>query len=172
MAQCNSAERIAWRPARSPRVRVRREQVRGNTILPPLDILWERFASKEELSEIALVGSEVLHHLRAAVDYLVYNAAWRDSGTAQEKTQFPTCSTLDKWDSRTTRVQLRGLSRDHVNWIREVQPFNGVGWTADLGQLSNRDKHRYAVAVCPSIKFRVDTAQNSPDPEDPNAVLP
>jgi hypothetical protein len=134
---------------------------------PPLHVSAGDFATSQDMLDLALLTSEVLHHLRSAVDYLVYNVAWADSGQRQEKTQFPVCGKKSIFDGKGVQNQMRGLTATHKSWIETVQPFHDVKWASELATLSNTDKHRFALETAPSLRFRVDLHAASPDPEDP-----
>lgn len=102
-----------------------------------------------------LVG-ETINNLRSCLDYLVYDLAWLDSGSRQEKTQMPiedfpyTTQVGGKkrsgfWNRRGS--YLRGVNDAHVARIEEIQPYKGVNWTRVLREISNADKHREPVGV-------------------------
>src|SRR5262249_34225904 len=92
-----------------------------------------------------LVG-EVCYNLRAALDYLVFDLARRDSGAEQEQTQFLIEDNTDKFQKKVPR-RLKGLTPAHVAAIEVLQPYNGCEWTRQLRELSNPDKHRTLVPV-------------------------
>lgn len=140
---------------------------------PPLHMSAGDFATGQDTLDLALLTSEVLHHLRSAVDYLVYNVAWADSGQRQDQTQFPVCGMKSDFDGKGVQNRMRGLTAVHKSWIEAVQPFDGVKWTSQLATLSNTDKHRFVLETAPSLRFRVDLHAASPDPDDPTmANLP
>ena len=98
--------------------------------------------------EAAVLVSAIIHHLRASLDYLVYELALKDSGIIQNGTQFiiEANKTDPKnrsrgFDSRA-KSKLIGLSPAHIAIIEGLQPYNGVTWTATLRDISNPDKHR------------------------------
>ncbi len=96
---------------------------------------------------ISVVLGEVIYNLRAALDYLVYELAFLDSGLEQDGTQFPIESSKGGFASRCdeTRdrgVYLRGLSQAHKDAIKDLQPCYGCHWTKLLADISNPDKHR------------------------------
>jgi len=117
----------------------------------------------EHKREASLLASELLFHVRTALDYAVYQAAWRNSGQRQQRTAFPLCLVEEAWPRRR-RDDLKGLSQAHIELIEKAQPFNGVGWTLSLASLSNRDKHRTAVEVTPTYGFKVDLGKRWTDP--------
>lgn len=67
--------------------------------------------------------------------------------------------------------RMPGITTVHHDWVEEVQPFNGVEWTQVLVDLSNRDKHRFAIDVVPAYTFSYDPSIKWADPEgDPGFV--
>lgn len=107
-----------------------RERVLGIRIArPPAD--WGRRAG------------HIVNDLRIALEYLVYQLAWLDSGTIQKRTQFPICDTLEAFASDLKQGRLNGLSPPHVEAIESCQPYNGVRWLRQVRVLSNTDKHRH-----------------------------
>lgn len=114
---------------------------------------------------------EAIYNLRAALDYLIYELAWLDSGKIQTRTQFPIESDADVFEGRVsgTYVQRRsgkkpkkrscdaylvGVNTKHVGWIRHLQPCHGCKWTKLLQDLSNPDKHRSLLEVARGFQFR------------------
>lgn len=88
-----------------------------------------------------VVVGEVIYNLRAALDYLIYELALRNSGQVQDRTQFPIESTASGFDGRR-KTNLKGISDPHIAAIEMLQPYKGCNWTALLRDLSNPDKHR------------------------------
>jgi hypothetical protein len=103
---------------------------------PPLGVNVPQL-SWPEAYELRLLVSEILHHLRAAADHLIYNIAWLDSGAEQRRTQFPVFKVETEFRSRSLQM-LSGVNASHRQWIEDVQPFNGVTWTESLADLSNQ----------------------------------
>lgn len=106
---------------------------------------------------IPLIVSEVAHHIRAALDSLVYDLAVEGRKASGQTyadptgTQFPIESDPKTFEGRVTgRIGKQRCARhlawvqpEWVNYIRSVQPFKGCLWTALLQQVSNQDKHRF-----------------------------
>jgi hypothetical protein len=132
----------------------------GQLELSLQDWNWHQLPSARMLTMLA---SESLHHARIALDYIAYHAVWLDGGKARDGTKFPLVTDASKW-GKEKRSSLPGITEQHAAWIREIQPFEGVGWSADLVQLSNRDKHRMAVEVVPTYRCQVDYSRLYPDP--------
>lgn len=118
--------------------------------------------------EASLLASELLFHVRTALDHTVYQSAWRDSGRRQQGTAFPLAKKRSDWAKRA-RSELKGMSADHRALIESTQPYNDISWTQNLALLSNRDKHRTAVEVTPTYRFRINLDRRFADPlGDPN----
>jgi hypothetical protein len=103
--------------------------------------------------EAAVLVSAIIHHLRAAFDYLVYELALHDSGIVQNGTQFiiedvkADSQHPDRgFDARATS-KLRGLTETHVAMIEDLQPYKRGKWTAALRDISNSDKHRKLTVI-------------------------
>lgn len=86
----------------------------------------------------------IVNDLRTALEYLVYQLAWLDSGAIQSGTQFPICDTPDAFTAELKKGRLKGLSPTHVEAIESSQPYEYGGlWLRQVRELSNIDKHRY-----------------------------
>jgi hypothetical protein len=90
---------------------------------------------------------DVLHNLRSALDYLVYDLARLDTGKEKPRgTQFPIVAETSKVYRARGLPRVAMLSGPHRAEIRRLQPyqvdhpFNHP--LAVLNRLSNRDKHR------------------------------
>lgn len=112
----------------------------------------------DQLISASIVVGEAIHNLRAALDYLVYELAFLDSGRPQKKTQFPIADTQENWTKAEDR-RLKGVSPPHRDAIRQWQPFTGCEWPRTLRELSDQDKHRRLTYTKQpqSLTFRVDT---------------
>lgn len=86
--------------------------------------------------------SDCIQNLRVALDYIVYELAFSDSGSVQDGTQFPIEDTVAGFDRRR-KTYLKGLTNLHVDAIEAYQPYKGGNWTKTLRTLSNPDKHRH-----------------------------
>lgn len=100
--------------------------------------------------KIGVLAGEVVYNLRAALDYLVYALAELDSGTINEKTQFPIEERPEVFWGQRRNTWLGGVSDDHVAQLALYQPFSGCTWTGILRDLSNVDKHRQLTPLNPS----------------------
>jgi hypothetical protein len=102
-----------------------------------------------------LLIDEAAHHLRSALDQLLFAVALADSGVEQETTQFPLVTDPADWDKspngkRTQTKWLAGASTAHRDAIEKRQPyhpwtFRGRSMThplKTLSDLNNDNKHR------------------------------
>ena len=110
-------------------------------------------------SIVSILVGEAVYNLRAALDYLVYELAWLDSGQIQDDTQFPIENSPKVFQGRSTGFYfaakpgkkpkrrscgryLAGVNSVHCGWLEQLQPYKGCDWTKTLGTISNPDKHR------------------------------
>ena len=92
-------------------------------------------------AEVLMLLSEVVFHLRASLDYVVYELSAISSGSYENGTQFPIEDTPAGFATRK-RTYLKGLDPTHVATIETLQPYRGADWAALLRTLSNQDEHR------------------------------
>ena len=105
-------------------------------------------------ARLSILVGEAVQALRRTLDYLVYEVAFLDSGSAQDGTQFPIDNDEKTFDKRrephskpTNRCFLIGVSDEHAATIKHLQPFHGTDWTKTLRSISNPDKHRHLVVA-------------------------
>ena len=91
-------------------------------------------------SIFGILLGEIAYNLRAALDYLVFELAKRDSGAIQQNTQFPICDFKERFERVRDRF-LTGVNDPHRAAIEELQPYSGCSWTPILRDISNPDKH-------------------------------
>jgi hypothetical protein len=109
----------------------------------------------------SVVTSEVLHHLRAALEHVAYRLAWKNMGEPVDGTQFPIEDSPEKFEGRITGSykDVNGKTRNcapflkhihpaHIDLMRALQPFpGGPTWLGLLRDLSNEDRHRIPVRI-------------------------
>lgn len=99
--------------------------------------------------EIPLLTGEVLEHLRASLDYLVYQLASHGSKGKpfkEHRIQFPIEDEEEKFE-RKRNDRLHMVVDDHVAIIKSLQPFKGCKWTGNLRDLVDSHKHRLLVVT-------------------------
>jgi hypothetical protein len=109
----------------------------------------------------ALLVSEVIHHLRAALDNLVWQLVLLNGAEPTCRNQFPIYTkrapSVDRLDA-----MLGGVRKDHRTRIEDMQPHLGLDTPirralAELVQASNVDKHR-------SLHGAFGVVRNAPKP--------
>jgi len=105
--------------------------------------------------ELALICGDVVHNLRTALDYVIFQLGIADKGMVSDESQFPlllTTPSARDWKSIVNGI-LGLLSPVHVEEVRRLQPFSDARdntINVKLGMLSaldNRDKHRLPLVV-------------------------
>ena len=137
------------------------------TIAPRME--WGGTHSTQRLQEARMLASEVIHHLRTALEYLAFQLVWLDTGTPQMKSGFPTCKKSKDWEV-TLKRQVPGLSLLHQRVLKKLQPFKHCRWVVRLQELSNQDKHRYTLTMNTLLEgsFKWSPAVAHRDPDDPS----
>jgi len=129
--------------------------------IPPGQSFTERPRSKALIDfplDAAVIVGEVIYNLRAALDYLVYELAWQDSGAEQHGTQFliENVPSDPKHPERgfqpRSKTCLAGFHKHHIDAIENLQPYKGCAWTKTLRDISNPDKHRQLTAIGGSME--------------------
>lgn len=107
------------------------------------------FRLESELPDprIGLVVGELAHHLRAALDNLVWQLVLLRGGSPTRRTEFPIYERRERYQ-RQRRRALRGVSADDRALIESVQPYHfgeraPDSYLALLAWLNNVDKHRF-----------------------------
>ena len=135
-----------------------------------LEIVYQPAEIGAELTELTMISSEIVHHVRSSLDYCAYQTVFRDNGSPKSGTQFPLVDD-EKSFERMLKSSMPGITRKHQSWVEAVQPYNGVGWTRLLKELSNRDKHRFPIDVVDVYTFEIDRTKVFDDPlGDPDYV--
>lgn len=106
-----------------------------------------RFGGELPDPRIGLVVSEFAHHLRAALDNLVWQLVLLRGGCPTRRTEFPIYESRERY-RRYGRTALRGVSADDRALIESIQPFElgerpSDAYLALLAWLNNVDKHRF-----------------------------
>ena len=140
-------------PLTGARVTIVREDLVVFDPVPPLPPTWG-----------AIVG-DIVHNLRSALDYVVYELAVKGSGHPdRDNTAFPISKTLAAYTDRRGKAKqsyrdicLVGVAEQWKSEIDKLQPYetSGRAELAALAFLSNRNKHRTGVRV----RWRIVTAR-------------
>lgn len=94
-----------------------------------------------------VIAGEIIHGLRSALDNLIYEVSRRNNDDVEvEQTQFVIAE--DEESYRSQQRRLRKLTDEEKRRVESIQPYNNEDkWASLLSDLSNRDKHRYLIAV-------------------------
>lgn len=112
-------------------------------------------SSQDERTRLGILGSEMINHVRTALDYFAYVDSWKAAGGEPEhRTAFPLCLSPEAWRDRNVRKKVAGMTRQGAEAVETAQPFRGVEWARRLSELSNLDKHRQAVVLSPTIEWK------------------
>lgn len=100
---------------------------------------------QKTLPDFLILVSEMVLHLRAALDHLIFVLARIDSGSIQDGTQFPINDRPEFFAKNRTGC-LEHLSDKHCAMVERFQPYKGSHLKL-LNRLSNVDKHRHFVQL-------------------------
>ena len=119
----------------------------GEPLRPTID--WSQ-ARTIDVTHAKLLTSEIVQHLRVALDYLAYNLVWLDAGPPdrgrERSLHFPVVRNEARWKAEA-KGRLPGVTPEHLAIIREYQPFAGCIWTATLADLAMIDRHRFVLDI-------------------------
>lgn len=123
--------------------------------------------------EVGVLVGESLQALRRALDYLVFEIAFLDSGSEQAGTQFPADYDREQFwrrrdpprDGRGRGGALVGVKDGHMEVLGRYQPFSLEHWVRQLVDYSNPDKHRRLSVTEHQIRSRVMGSADRSDPE-------
>ena len=141
-------EHTAHLKRRADAVRQEQEDALTFKVHPTMPDQMQAFISRNVPPHfmLGILTGEICYNLRAALDYLIFELAYIDSGQFQEATQFPIDDMKDVF-ARNVARKLRGLNPKHVAQVEALQPYNGCNWTRALRDISNPDKHRTLVSL-------------------------
>jgi hypothetical protein len=113
-----------------------------------------RFGGELPDPRIGLIVGEFGHHLRAALDNLVWQLVLLRGGSPTQDTQFPIYGSRERYDApRGAPRMLRGVNAEDRAAIEAIQPFQygehaPQAFLTLLGWLNNVDKHRFLHIGC------------------------
>lgn len=126
--------------------------------------------------KLGIIVSEAVHHLRAALDNLVWQLVLVNDREPTPDNQFPIYTNPAKPPSKARlNTLLGGIHEEHRAFIEELQPYKGRHIhrvprlaLATLVELSNIDKHRY---LQPAFGMAHQTEKPEFIPDDPSTVI-
>lgn len=101
-----------------------------------------------DLPNMEIVGraqtivADVVWHLMAALDNMVYRASLENCDDIDERTTMFPIETNSEEFERKADIHLKYLSDRQVKFIKAMQPFNGNGLLGPMKDMSNSTKHR------------------------------
>jgi hypothetical protein len=105
----------------------------------------------------AVLAGEIIHHLRSSLDHLVYGLIIQNGAAPSKRSQFPICSTVEKFEDACKGGQIDGISGSAKKLIIAVQPYTSPTpedtVLAVINQYDNFDKHRLLVIVSTIVKL-------------------
>ena len=106
------------------------------------------------------IAGEIIHDLRSALDNLIYEASRRNNNDVEvEQTQFVIAA--DEQSYRNQQGRLRMLTDEQKSRVESIQPYKSEDkWASLLSDLSNRDKHRYLIALHNHSRITVSVRNN------------
>ena len=126
---------------------------------------------------VPLLASEIVHHLRSALDNLIYHLAGDPPLTRYSSLQFPLFgeSPADRSQARLYEKILLGVGEDAKGIVDDLQPHVLLGGDEvsrasanrllQLADLSNIDKHRVLpIALAHRVTTTVGSMDPGPDP--------
>lgn len=97
--------------------------------------------------EWGTIIGDVIHNLRSALDYLVWQLVLANGKTPGKKTGFPICQNTEEFETHGQQ-KIRGVTDEVVRLVRELKPYRGgndVLWR--LHELDIMDKHKLLIPV-------------------------
>lgn len=151
----------------------RAEWEAGEPLRPTID--WSQ-ARPIDVTHAKLLTSEIVQHVRAALDYLAYNLVWLDASPPdrgrERSIHFPVVRNETRWKAEANG-RLPGVTREHLAIIREYQPFAGCSWTATLAELAMIDRHRFVLDVVREYSGTFSNSRDTVwvDPDNPTQAV-
>ena len=106
-----------------------------------------RLPDMEIAGRAQTIVADVVWHLMAALDSMVYRASIENCGDNDERaTMFPIETDSEEF-GRKADVHLKYLSDRQVRFIEALQPFNGNGLLCPMKDMSKSTKHRELLAM-------------------------
>ncbi|MFN4091963.1 MAG: hypothetical protein ACK4FG_03595 [Brevundimonas sp.] len=116
-----------------------------------LNYLLKVRGSQNTPTRFAVIGGEVIHHLRSVYDHLVVALAAKHGQRALNTHQFPICRKAEKFEKSVGSGCLKGVPANAADAIRRLQPFLQADPTNyilnAIYELDNTDKHSLLLVV-------------------------
>jgi hypothetical protein len=115
---------------------------------------------KEPPLRLAAIAGDVVHNLRASLDYIVEELVKSSGHTPMFQHQFPICADADGFAAALKKGKLNGVPAKPLRLIKGCQPYQvepearPVHPVIQLHRLSNRDKHHVLAISALNAAFR------------------
>jgi len=107
---------------------------------------------------ISVIAGEVLHHLRSALDHVVWELSLRTNDSPKPRIQFPISDSKEKFQEAIKR-DLMDLPSEAILLIEMLQPYNADpienSTLRILNAMDNADKHRLLAVVSTAMRPNV-----------------
>jgi hypothetical protein len=107
---------------------------------------------KKPLDRFAVIIGEIVHHLRSALDHLVWPLVLANHATPHNRNEFPVCGDWREFVTPQTKRKIQGVSVSAAALIESAQPYQrGAAFSDDplwiLHGMDITDKHRLLVVT-------------------------
>lgn len=123
---------------------------------------------------LSILIGETLYNLRSALDYLVHELVYLDTGKHKGGTKFLIEDTEDAWNKHLSgptttgrdrrKMWLHRMTPAHQAALKALQPCYGCTWTGRFRALSNPDKHIRLTGVVVTVNHGSHGAIAGPGP--------
>ena len=91
--------------------------------------------------------SQIVENLRTALDYMIFElSALNKPDLKEREPQFVISDSKEKFH-RQAKTRLRHLTAEQKGFVEQLQPYNGNGMLALLGELAVKGKHRSLLSI-------------------------
>ena len=99
--------------------------------------------------------SQILENLRTALDYMIFELSVLNEPDLNERTPQFVIANNESDFNRDAKTRLRYLTDEQTSFIEQIQPYNGNGMLALLGDVANQVKHRRLLSVRDKTGFDI-----------------
>jgi hypothetical protein len=117
------------------------------------------------LAGMAPIVGDVIHNLRAALDYIAYQIILAATGKADETIYFPIDNNRNSLIGKSEFAAIKSAAPDLAEIIVKVQePYGAGNKLVPLNKLDRMDKHRLLPMVSVSHNWQLTVIQNDDNP--------
>jgi len=103
----------------------------------------------------AVLAGEIVHHMRSSLDHLIYALIAANGQTPSRNSQFPICTTAQKFGNACSSGLIRGVAPSAAKLIEAVQPYTSPTPDDTILHVVNQydivDKHKLLVVVTAAV---------------------